>query len=510
MGKIKNFLDRKIVTKDVGEETYLTWREALSYTAGRGAQGMSTSMTASKYVNYFITDILHISTSVASNIRLYCGIFDAINDPIMGVIVDKTRTKYGKMRPYIKFAPYFVSLFMLLFFIGSNNLPYGAKIALTIVAFVGLDVTYTAFDVPMGALAFSMTPNGTERTKLYGIASIGRMILGAIPAGLVAFAAWLPYFNTHLDKAYLVAAVISAVFIIILTRFTFKNTVERLEHHEDTPSLKECIKLLVTNRPLLMLFLGNIFFVLIKVPEQASFYFAYDSLFDAKYNGFLDVVKAPGSVLAGIIVPLIVEKLGEKSDSKKFYQVCCVAGIALNGLYALTTYNGIINKPETSPVSTLTGILVLIFSMLVTFPLEFKNLMQKEMEAETVDYVEWKSGRRVEGTMLSIMSFTGKLEGTLSSFICLQVLNKTGYVAHTTDASVVQNMATRKGLFAMTTLFPVIGYALMLIPMIFYNITGKSHREMMKEIMARREERGEFDYGPSSKPSEQTDSEVNE
>ena len=183
MNKIKSFLDRKIVTKDVGEETYITWREALSYAMGRGAQGMSTSMTASKYVNFFITDVLHIKARHASNIRLYCGIFDAINDPIMGVIVDKTRTKYGKMRPYIKFAPYFVSLFMLLFFIGNDSLSYGAKIALTVFAFVGLDVTYTAFDVPMGALAFSMTPNGTERTKLYGVASIGRMILGLFLPG---------------------------------------------------------------------------------------------------------------------------------------------------------------------------------------------------------------------------------------------------------------------------------------------------------------------------------------
>ena len=70
MNKIKSFLDRKIVTKDVGEETYITWREALSYAMGRGAQGMSTSMTASKYVNFFITDVLHIKARHASNIRL--------------------------------------------------------------------------------------------------------------------------------------------------------------------------------------------------------------------------------------------------------------------------------------------------------------------------------------------------------------------------------------------------------------------------------------------------------
>ena len=487
MGKVKSFLKKKKKKKKKNEPTYLTCKEALSYALGRGAQCMSTSMTSSKYVNFFITDVLHIKARHASNIRLYCGIFDAINDPIMGVIVDKTRSRWGKMRGYIKFAPYFVSLFMILFFVGNNDLSYGFKMALTVFAFVGLDVTYTAFDVPMGALAFSMTPNGTERTKLYGIASIGRMIIGALPAALVAFAAWLPYFNSNLDKAYLVAAVLSAVFIIVLTRFTFSNCQERMEHSEDTPSLNECIHLLLTYCPPLLLFLCNIFFVIIKVSEQCSFYFAYDSLFNAKYNGLLDVVKAPGSALAGVLVTIFVERLGAKSDSKKFYQVCCVMGIVLYGLFALLTYNGIMNKPADKPVSTLTGIIVLVFSMLVTFPLEFKNLKQKEMEAETVDYVEWKSGRRVEGTMLSIMSFTGKLEGTLSSFICLQVLARTGYVEHTSDVSTVQNHSTLLGLFLMTTVFPIIGYLLMLVPMHFYNITGDGHRKMIKEIMERRE-----------------------
>ena len=93
--------------------------------------------------------------------------------------------------------------------------------------------------------------------------------------------------------------------------------------------------------------------------------------------------------------------------------------------------------------------------------------------------------------MLSIMSFTGKLEGTLSSFICLRILSATGYIEHSDDVPTVQNRATRLGLFSMTTLLPIIGYALMLIPMIFYNITGDSHRQMVKEIKARREARGE-------------------
>ena len=78
MGKVKSFLDSKIVKTDVGEESYLTWRETISYAVGRGAQGMNTSMTSSKYVNYFLTNVLFKKLKdpmgTASTIRLFCGI----------------------------------------------------------------------------------------------------------------------------------------------------------------------------------------------------------------------------------------------------------------------------------------------------------------------------------------------------------------------------------------------------------------------------------------------------
>ncbi len=494
MGKsvVKDFLNSKIIKNDVGEETYLTWKETLSYAVGRGAQGMNTSMTSSKYINFFLTNVLFKKLEnpmgTASQIRLFCGIFDAINDPIMGVIVDKTRTKDGQMRPYIKWAPIFVSIVMILFFIGSADASPVFNIIYTTILFIGLDVTYTAFDIPMGALAFSITPSGIERTKLFGISSITRSVLGALPQVFVAGAALLPYFKDHTPQAYLTSAIISAIGIVFLTRFTYKNTRERAEHKEDVPSVKECLMLLFKNRPLLMLFLGNIFFVICKIAEQVSFYFVADLMFNRKYNIFIDVVKFPGFLIAGLIVPKIVETLGKKSDSKKFYQACCVVAIILHALFAITCYNGLMNKAAGESVGIFTGILIVLFTGLTSIPLEFKNLIQKEMEAETVDYIEWKTGTRVEGIMLSIMSFTGKIENTFSSSIGLAVLGFTGYIQHT-EGSLVQNTQTNWALFLLTTLVPAIGYLLMLVPMHFYNITGDGHRQMMKEIMERREAR---------------------
>ncbi len=230
MAKLKEFLDSKIVKKDVGEETYLTWRETISYALGRGAQGMFTSMTGSKYLNYFLTNVLFSRFSnpmgIASKIRLYCGIFDAINDPMMGIIVDKTRTKEGQMRPYIRRAPWFIAAVMIFILRGYSLTD--ARLDVYCVDnpafFVGLDVTYTAFDIPMGALAFAITPNGIERTKLYGVSSIERSVSGVLPGLFVACAGWLPYFNTHTAKAYLTGGCVSAIGILVFTRFTFKNT----------------------------------------------------------------------------------------------------------------------------------------------------------------------------------------------------------------------------------------------------------------------------------------------
>ena len=209
-------------------------------------------------------------------------------------------------------------------------------------------------------------------------------------------------------------------------------------------------------------------------------------MFDRKYNVFIDVVKFPGFLFAGLLVPKIVELLGRKADSKKFYQACCGVAILLHVLFAATTFNGLMNKPEGESVSLGIGIIVVIFTGLTAIPLEFKNLIQKEMEAETVDYIEWKTGTRVEGIMLSIMSFTGKIENTISSSVGLAVLGFTGYIQHT-EGSLVQNTQTNWALFLLTTLVPAIGYLLMLVPMHFYNITGDGHRKMMKEIMEKRE-----------------------
>ena len=486
MGKLKRFLSSKIVRSDVGEETVLTWKETLSYALGRGAQGMSTSTMSSGNVNYFLTNLLGLSLPFVSAVRFWTGLWDAFNDPIMGVLVDKTHTKDGKMLPYIKWAPYLCALFTCALFLNSASFPMALRMVFAVVALVGWDMTYTAFDIPMGALAFSITQNGVERTKLFGVSSIVRAVVGAIPGAVLPIALLIPYFKVHTGYAYTTMAVIAFFGIILCTRPTYRNCRERAEHNNNEPTIRECFSLLLKNKPLFMLFLSNMAFLLVTVKTAVQMYFAVDLMGDAAYVTVLSVALAPAPFIAGVLVPFVTEKLGEKADFKKMYIICCALAAVLHGLFYVTTSGSLLHLQTGEKPTVPIIILVLLFVVLTSIPLEFKNLLSKEMEAETVDYVEWKTGARAEGIMLSLMSFTGKLTNSVSSTIGLAVLGFANYATHEDAVAVAQTLSAKNALLSCMTTIPMLGYVLMLVPILFYSINRKQHTQMMADIAARK------------------------
>ncbi len=487
MKKLNTFLNSKIIKNDVGEETVLTWKETLSYALGRGAQGMSTATMNAGTVNYFLTNLLSLNKSAVANVRLWCGLWDAFNDPIMGVLVDKTHTKDGKMRPYIKIAPYICAFFTAALFFNQSAYPYGLRMLFAVIALVGWDMSYTAFDIPMGALAFSITSNGVERTKLFGISSIVRAVSGAIPGAIIPIALIIPYFKEHTKGAYVMTAVIAFFGIILFSRPTYHNTRERAFHSEEEPTVGQCFRLLMKNRPLFMLFLANMAFLLVTVQSAASMYFAIDLVGNAKFYTILQIAVMPAPFIAGIFVPWLVHKLGEKADFKKMYIVCCLIAAVMHLLFFVFCKTPLMALGTGESPSLPVLMMCMLFIFLGTIPLEIKNLFGKEMEAETVDYVEWKTGERSEGIMLSLMSFTGKLTNSVSSTIALAVLEFAAYATHEDAIPVPQTHNAKLALLSLETLVPMAGYLLMLVPIIFYNITGKGHKEMMAEIKARRE-----------------------
>ncbi|MCL2022900.1 MAG: MFS transporter [Oscillospiraceae bacterium] len=474
MSFISDFLQRKIVTKDTGEETYLTWKETLGYGMGRGAQGMSTSIMNGGPANFFITNVFGIEPGTAAKIKLFTGFWDALNDPILGSIVDRTRTKYGKMRPYIKWAPFISAFFTSLYFSGQADWDAAFKALFMVVAFVGWDMSYTAVDVPMGALAFSITPNGIERVKLFGISNIMRMILGSIAGGIVSVAVLFERFKGNPAPAYFLAAIVASAGMILLTRPAFYWTRERAKYSDDTPKLLEQLSLLFQNKPLFMLVISNILFIFVTLPSAMQMYFAVDMMGDGKFTVPLTMATAPAGFLSGIIFPMIAERMGKRMDFRKFYMLCCAAAAGAHLTLLITSYNPIMKN--TGVVSWGVAILVCFQIMLTVIPLEFKNICAKQMEAMTVDYIERKTTQRAEGVMLSVMSFTGKLQNSAASAVVLWLLELSNYVTHTDTVRTEQPESARLALFAMYTVIPAAAWLLMMIPIWFFNVDNDKEK----------------------------------
>jgi len=474
MAKLKDFLNSKIVKGDTGEETFLTWKETLGYGMGKGAQGMTTSIMNSSPANYFITNIFGISTGRAASIRFFCGLWDAVNDPILGFLLDRTRSKEGdKMRPYIKWAPFLSALFTLMFFVGQPGWSPAFKLVFMVIAFVGWDMAYTCVDVPIGALALSITPNAVERIKLFGIANIMRTIMGIATGGIITVALTMKSVKENPTPVYVAAAIVAFLGMIAFTRPTYYWTKERATYSEEAPSFKEQMSLLLQNKPLFMLVIANVLFLFTTLPAAVQMYFTIDLMGNSDYNLILGFAGGPAIFLSAILVPKIAEKFGSKMNFRKFYMACCLGGAAVHLLMHITMKNTLL--ANAGALGWGPAIIVMIFIGLAALPTEFKNICAKQMEAETVDYIERKSGQRAEGVMLSMIAFTGKLQNSASSAVVLFILALAKYQEHADALPYPQTGGAYNMLLAMNTLIPAIAWLLMIVPIWFFN-TG-THRQ---------------------------------
>ena len=229
------------------ETKYLSRKEKLSFTvAAFGRSGIYTIMTM--FYMVFLVDVVFQGMKnagvTASTIILAGRIFDAANDPIMGMIVDRTRTKWGKMRPYLLFSPIPIAITTILLFWAPGFASSGAKIAYAAVTYILWGVMFTIQDVPFWGLSAVITPNELERTSFLSTARLGSTFGGILPSLLIPV---LRNSTLGLKNGYLVGAVIFALLGAALSSLAFFNTKERVEQSEKTPSLKESIQM-VANR----------------------------------------------------------------------------------------------------------------------------------------------------------------------------------------------------------------------------------------------------------------------
>ena len=453
------------------EKKYLNNKEILSFsTAGFGRSMIYNLM--STFLLIFYTDAMQLDFGHAGAIILLTRIFDAFNDPVMGIIVDKTKTKFGKLRPFLLVSPPMILVStILLFYV--PDFGYTGRLVYSAATYILWAACFTVQDVPFWGMSAVVSPLENERNKLLSTARIFCTIGGIVPTLLVgAFTDKL-----GLSKGYLLSAVLISVAGTSLSWLAFFGTKERVEDKKDKITVKEYFVAYTKNKPLILIIISSILGSAMLMAQTSGAYLA-NYLFSAYKKQFpvqtvMTVAIGAGMMVAMVLMPVLRKKMSLKA----IYISSAFFGAAVHLIMYFIGYSNF----------------YLFLGMLIFagLPLGIFNVITYAMIADSVDYLEWKTGRRSEGACFACQTFISNLTAGISNFITTQVLDVFGYIqperirdaaGKLTEVVQTQSVRTLDGMFIMVTVIPAISLALCAIPMFFNDYSGKKKEEIQKAL----------------------------
>ena len=534
------------------EQKRLTYtnKELSGYLVGMFGQNLIYNIVATGLYFYF-QNVICLPAMALGWIMTIARVWDAINDPMMGTIVDKTKTKWGKCRPYLIIFPGIIGVVTILTFINSNyaNATTTAQKALIIgwaaVSYVAWGMCFTVCDIPLWGITSLMTEDENDRSKILGLArmvagvgGIGVLVVQIAQALGTAFVDKLdksaPDYAELVQKAnqkgFIITVIIMTVVASILFEFAGIATRERVQKSEKSYTFKENFKIMFSNKPFRQILISGILrspiqLLMIVAMTLVTYYYANGNIMNilatdasGKITGInFKILIGLGCVALGLFVgqfvamgitPLLIKKF-EKKTLYNFYSIAGAVPFAL--IYVFFKISG---GDLTSTVwSIVTGICMLFGSA----AFGGIKVLQSVMIADCVDYEEYYNGVRTDGVFFSGQSFITKLAAGLSTIISSVVYSIVGYSGKNVDilnkaiangeSFITYDGGTGKGKYAAAMFFlisipPAIGMLLSAIPTLKYAMTDKEHENILAELVScRRTAKDKTDGDSTDAPS---------
>lgn len=462
--------------------SYVGVRENLAYGIACGGQNMSYTFMAS-YLTYFFVNVFGIDPTIVATMLFIEGIWDAVNDPIMGSIVDKTRTRFGKLRPYLLVIPIPLAVVTMLLFAGPvlmAEATMGAKVVYMVITYFVWEFLYTICDVPFWGMSAAISPNPQDRTRAISSARFTASILGGLPGIVLPVLIDLINAGTieiSLQKVFFVIGIVVSFIGMGLFSLAGICTRERVAQSLEEPSLLDSFKYLFQNKPLMLLIAYNVLSALGGISGIFQNYYFIDVLGSASIN---IVIGIPGTVI-GFAAYLMIAPMKKRFNNKQIVIAMTVICGILPAITFVLGYSHMKSMAVMVPLFMVQGALNALFNGV-------RSVIPTEMIGDTVDYMEWKTGKRSEGMSFSILTFISKFTGAMSRSLGTALLTAIGYVTSSTDAIVPQSMATQQKIFAMYTIIPGLLGIIGIIPLFFYDLVGNKQKKILGELAARREQ----------------------
>lgn len=461
-------------------------KEGFSYSLCGFGQNLICTIIGS-YLTVFMTDAIGFNALAVAFLMLGARIFDALNDPIMGSIVDRTRTKWGKCRPYMKWMAFPIAIMTAICFLPWYPQSDGGFAAISVM-YVVWGMIYTVADVPYWGLSTAMSNDTYRRGNLLTIA---RLFCTA-GAGIVTVIT--PIITDNMTKGldpvakgemlkwiYFVIAIVCCVIAVPLFFLGFKNTTERNISTENPPSLGHNLKLLFKNKPLMLIVLSGI-------GGAARMLFTYTGgLYFAKYimdkesmYSLFTMAIVPGGLVASLLVPWCTKKFGKRNT---YIWSHIVGGVAM-----LIAFIVGIACDRGAYTSTATTVVLLIALVIAGIPSGFGNIVTYAMIGDTVEYLELKTGERAEGICFAMQTLINKIGMAVGAFVGVLAYYMAGVAAN--DASSVTPEG-KDTMWFMLVGIAAISFFLTVIPLFFYKFNEKQQQEAKAEIEARKHAKAE-------------------
>jgi len=432
--------------------------------------GSFVNLYVDAYFLTFCTYCLGISATWMAGLFLFARLWDAINDPIIGSFPDRWHLGKGKD----KFTPW-IKLFMIPLALSGvlcfSKVPFEGILLHAFVAFayIFFGMSYTGTSMPFGAMANVVTVDPVQRSKLSRARSVGGGLVGAVALGMVPVICYkdnqpIPGRFTLLAVIFGICSIVSYILLCTLTKERVREEKTEGEKFEFWKVLKMVLK----NRPLIGVMIATIGSMLVITGSSQTYGYIYKEVYgNASLATISMACSMPFMIIVFPLIPKMVAKFGKRDVILYTAALSFVFSVVRMFFYIRNVW-----------VYTALNIMTLLgqtaFTMLIW-----------ALVSDCLDYSEWKTGFRSDGSMYSMYTFSRKIGSTIASSGLAFSLGLVGYVS---GENIVQTAEAVKGIYYVCNAIPTICYALILIGIgLIFNLDKKKTDQMYAEMAAKRE-----------------------
>lgn len=468
-------------------------REIAAYSIAGGGQNFCYALV-SGYMLYFCVNVFHIDARVMGMILLIEGVWDIANNTLAGMVIDRTRTKYGKMIPYLRFLTLPLGFCTVLLFAGPYFLQNSSALAVSKIVYILVvyclwELFYTFTDVSFWGLSAAISPHEADRQRVMTVSNIainiGAGLLTLSTPVLLDFSAANPA-TLPTRAVFLLLGILSGVVGIGLFSLSGWFVRERVCQSKTGSSLRESLFALTHNKGLLLILLSGLLRSFWGLGNVFATYYYIDVLGHASY-GIL--VSIPSVICWGFSYPFL-SVLRRRMDNRRIL----LLSLGLTGAVFLLVFCIGLRYKQNAPIILPALMGAYALTGLLNAPI---SIVQNEMLADSTDYAEWKTGKRTEGLSFSMQITTVKIGGTVVQALGSVLLSVIGYATSADAARVPQSGAVQSRIWLIFTLVPGICIALSAVPFFFYDLNGEKREEMLEALQERRESQSEPQKGKS-------------